>query len=284
MDAENRSVCPAQVSTTGYLFIYIRRTRISLFLPHRFVRTHDTILLLIIELNNNRPFVKKLFKVGFLCFFVAGTKIVFILGRSSWAIGEPSFSFICSSPFPPISRISKESQHSLNSISTIYSRRIFGRILFFFGRIKWRKKKKKWKHISATNLIFPAMTFAVYQFQFPLPPTISLPPIKKDEIIFWSKESLSIRACNIVPQHCSDVIVNLQPPPSPEIESCRPHTPTKRSSNALIPWNIYVNDRKRVRDEIFRNFRRIRGEQNREEGEGSILGKIQGEKFSLERK
>lgn len=118
----------------------------------------------------------------------------------------------------------------------------------------------------------------------PPPPTISLPPIKKDEIIFWSKESLSIRACNIVPQHCSDVIVNLQPPPSPEIESCRPHTPTKRSSNALIPWNIYVNDRKRVRDEIFRNFRRIRGGQNREEGEGSILGKIQGEKFSLERK
>lgn len=178
--------------------------------------------------------------------------------------------------FPPLFR--KNHTYSLNSISTIYSRRIFGRILFFFGRIKWRKKKK-----GKNENTFPRQTWFFRQwrspctnFNSPSPPTISLPPIKKDEIIFWSKESLSIRACNIVPQHCSDVIVNLQPPPSPEIESCRPHTPTKRSSNALIPWNIYVNDRKRVRDEIFRNFRRIRGEQNREEGKGSILGKIQG--------
>lgn len=132
MDAENRSVCPAQVSTTGYLFIYIRRTRISLFLPHRFVRTHDTILLLIIELNNN-PFVKKLFKEGFLCFLLQVRRLfLFLDDRREPSVSHRSRSFVLLlSP-----SLSKESQHSLNSISTIYSRRIFGRILFFFGRIK----------------------------------------------------------------------------------------------------------------------------------------------------
>lgn len=132
MDAVNRSVCPAQVSTTGYLFIYIRRTRISLFLPHRFVRTHDAILLLIIELNNN-PFVKKLFKEGFLCFLLQVRRLfLFLDDRREPSVSHRSRSFVLLLSLS----LSKESQHSLNSISTIYSRRIFGRILFFFGRIK----------------------------------------------------------------------------------------------------------------------------------------------------
>lgn len=193
MDAENRSVCPAQVSTTGYLFIYIRRTRISLFLPHRFVRTHDTILLLIIELNNNRPFVKKLFKMGFLCFFVAGTKIVFILGRSSWAIGEPSFSFICSSPFPlSFERITTLVEFDFDDL---FASNIRANSFFFrANKMTKKKKRKKWKHISATNLIFPAMTFAVYQFQFPLPPNYFVTPNKKGWNYFLIKrESLDTR-------------------------------------------------------------------------------------------
>lgn len=75
--------------------------------------------------------------------------------------------------------------------------------------------------------------------------------------LFFDQKSFSIRACNIVPQHCSDVIVNLQPPPSLKSNPVvRTPGPAKRS-NALIPWNIYetiVTRPKRNFFEIFAGF------------------------------
>lgn len=141
MDAENRSVCPAQVSTTGYLFIYIRRTRISLFLPHRFVRTHDTILLLIIKLNNNRPFVKKLFKEGFLCFLLQVRRLfLFLDDRREPSVSHRSRSFVLLlSP-----SLSKESHILVEfDFDDLFASNIRANSFFFRANKMTKKKKRK---------------------------------------------------------------------------------------------------------------------------------------------
>lgn len=81
--------------------------------------------------------------------------------------------------------------------------------------------------------------------------------------LFFDQKSFSIRACNIVPQHCSDVIVNLQPPPSLKSNPVvRTPGPAKRS-NALIPWNIYETIVTRPK----RNFSKFSPDsRNRKEG------------------
>lgn len=196
MDAENRSVCPPRVSTTGYLFICIRWTRISIP-PTPFCRVACVVgkgtnarrecdYSLIIDKYNDRRII--VIQSGIFPFFVAGTKIVCSwIGREWASVSHRPVIFVLDR------RLSPPSLQNFERIVTLVEfdfDDLFAAILFFANKMK-RKKRKKWKHISATNLIFPAMTYT--NFNSPSPPTISLPPIKKDEIIFWSKEFLDTR-------------------------------------------------------------------------------------------
>lgn len=171
MDAENRSVCPPRVSTTGYLFIYIRWTRISIP-PTPFCRVacvvgkgtnarHECDYSLIIDINTMIVGLS-LFKVGFFRFLLQVRRL-FVLGLAvsehRWAI-VPSFSFSIVA-CPPLSPEFRKNRNT----RWIRFRRFIAAILFFANKMKRKKGKNE--------NTFPRQTWFFRQWRIP----ISIPPL-----------------------------------------------------------------------------------------------------------
>lgn len=171
MDAENRSVCPPRVSTTGYLFIYIRWTRISIP-PTPFCRVacvvgkgtnarHECDYSLIIDKYNDRRII--VIQSGIFLFFVAGTKIVCSwIGREWASVSHRPVIFVLDR------RLSPPSLQNFERIVTLVEfdfDDLFAAILFFANKMKRKKGKNE--------NTFPRQTWFFRQWRIP----ISIPPL-----------------------------------------------------------------------------------------------------------